>query len=202
MSHLLGNTYMIKIKTLAVFLTLAAGLLFGARNAYAQSGAVVRQPVAKENKMTFDIPQPMKAEHDELHSNLAQLTKAGGRTGAAAKSVAEVLDHHFAKENEYALPPLSLLVPLSQGKFECNMTEVLKMTDKLESGMPAMLSEHKDIAAALKKLKDAAAVENKPAGVQFAEHLAAHAQTEEEITYPTALLIGRYVKSKATECTR
>jgi len=192
---------MVTIKMLAV-LTVTAGLLFGAREAYAQSGAVVRQPAAKENKMTFDIPGPMKVEHDELHSNLAQLTKAGGRTGAAAKSVAEVLDPHFAKENEYALPPLSLLVPLSQGKFACNMTEVLKMTDKLEAGMPAMLSEHKDIAAALKKLKDAATAENKPAGVQFAEHLAAHAQTQEEITYPTAWLVGRYVKSQATQCAR
>ena len=76
------------------------------------------------------------------------------------------------------------------------------MTDKLEAEMPTMLSEHKDIAAALKKLKDAATAENKPAGLHFAELLAAHAQTEEEITYPTALLIGRYVKSKATECAR
>ena len=192
---------MITIKTLVV-LTFAGGLLFSAPEAHAQPRAAARQPAAKENKMAFDIPKSMKAEHDELHSDLAQLTKAGGRTGAAAKSVAEVLEPHFAKENEYALPPLSLLVPLSQGKFECNMSEVLKMTDKLESGMASMLSEHKDIAAALKKLKDAATAENKPTGVQFADHLAAHAQTEEEITYPTALLIGRYVKSKATECAR
>jgi len=144
----------------------------------------------------------MEIEHEELHSNLAQLTKAGGQTGEAAKAVAAVLDNHFAKENEFALPPLGLLIPLSQGKFQCDMTEVLKLTEKLEADMPTMLSEHKDIAAALKKLKDAATAENKPAGVRFAEHLAAHAQTEEEITYPTALLIGLYVKSKATQCAR
>ena len=192
---------MITIKTLAVS-TLAAGLLFGAHWAYAQSGAAVRQPPAKKDNMTFDIPKPMKVEHDELHSNLARLAKAGGRTGEAAKSVAKVLDPHFANENAYALPPFGLLVPLSQGKFECNMTKVLKMTDKLEAEMPTMLSEHKNIEAALKQLKDAATAEKKPAGVQFAEHLAAHAQTEEEITYPTALLIGLYVKSKATQCAR
>jgi len=187
-------------KTLAIS-TVAAGLLFGMQSAYAQSGAALRQPPAKKG-MTFDVPKPMEAEHYELHSNLARLTKAGGRTGEAAKSVAKVLDPHFANENAYALPPLGLLAPLSRGKFECNMTDVLKMTDKLEAEMPTMLSEHKEIAAALKNLKDAAMAENKPAGVQFAEHLAAHAQTEEEITYPTALLIGRYVKSKATECAR
>ena len=187
-------------KTLAIS-TVAAGLLFGMQSAYAQSGAALRQPPAKKD-MTFDVPKSMEAEHDELHSNLARLTKAGGRTGEAAKSVAKVLDPHFSNENAYALPPLGLLAPLSRGKFECNMTDVLKMTDKLEAEMPTMLSEHKEIAAALKNLKDAAMAENKPAGVQFAEHLAAHAQTEEEITYPTALLIGRYVKSKATECAR
>jgi hypothetical protein len=192
---------MITIKTLAIS-TAAAGLLFAAQWAYAQSGADVRQALAKKDDMTFDVPKSMKVEHDELHSSLARLTKAGGRTGEAAKSVAKVLEPHFANENAYALPPLSLLVPLSQGKFECNMTKVLKMTDKLEAEMPTMLSEHKDIAAALKTLKDAATAENKPAGVQFAEHLAAHAQTEEEITYPAALLIGRYVKSQATECAR
>ena len=191
---------MITIKTLAVSI-LASGLLLGANWAYAQSGAV-RQSSAKTENTTFDIPKSMKVEHDELHSSLERLTKAGGRTGEAAKSVANVLDPHFANENAYALPPLGLLVPLSQGKFECNMTKVLKMTDKLEAEMPTMLSEHKDIQAALKKLKDAATAEKKPAGVQFAEHLAAHAQTEEEITYPSALLIGLYVKSKATQCAR
>lgn len=140
-------------KTLAIS-TVAAGLLFGMHSAYAQSGAALRQPPAKKD-MTFDVPKPMEAEHDELHSNLARLTKAGGRTGEAAKSVAKVLDPHFANENAYALPPLGLLALLSRGKFECNMTDVLKMTDKLEAEMPTTLSEHKEIAAALKNLKDA-----------------------------------------------
>jgi len=104
-------------KTLAIS-TVAAGLLFGMQSAYAQSGAALRQPPAKKG-MTFDVPKPMEAEHYELHSNLARLTKAGGRTGEAAKSVAKVLDPHFANENAYALPPLGLLAPLSRGKFEC-----------------------------------------------------------------------------------
>ena len=171
-----------------VLSTLAAGLLFGAHGACAQSDAI------------DPIPKSMAAEHEELHSDLAQLTQAGGLTGDAAKSVSELLDHHFAKENEYALPPLGLLGPLSQGKFECSMTAVVTLTDKLEAEMPTMLSEHKDIAAALRRLKEAATAENKPAGVQFSEHLAAHAQTEEEITYPTALLIGLHVKGKASKC--
>jgi hypothetical protein len=190
----IGELYMTRSKMLKAS-ALAIGLLIDVQGAHAQS-----EPVGVQTVSVFDVPKSMRIEHDKLHSDLTELTRAGGQTGEAAKVVAEALDRHFAKENEYALPPLSLLVPLSQGKFECNMAEVLKITDKLEAEMATMLSEHKDIVTALQKLTDAATAENKPAGVQFAEHLNAHAQTEEEITYPTALLIGLYVRVKATKC--
>jgi hypothetical protein len=146
--------------------------------------------------MKFEIPNPMKVEHDELHADLVKATKAGGQTAEAAKIVAKVLHSHFVKEEEYALPPLGLLTALSEGRFEPGMAEVLKMTDKLEAELPTMLSEHKDIVAALEKLIEAAKTENRPDIVHFAEKLMLHAQTEEQVSYPTSLLIGRYVKSK------
>ena len=131
----------------------------------------------------------------EPHADLVNATKAGGQTGEAAKAVAKVLHNHFVKEEAYALPPLGLLVALSEGKFETGMADVLKMTDKLEAQLPTMLSEHKDIVAALTKLIEAARTENKPHVVHFAEKLMLHAQTQEQVAYPTALLIGRYVKT-------
>jgi hypothetical protein len=148
--------------------------------------------------MKFEIPNSMKIEHAELHAELVRLTQASGRTGEAAKAVAKVLHDHFAKEEKYALPPLGILAPLSQGRFEAEMAKVLDLTDKLEAEMPAMLSEHRDIVAALKTLTEAARAESKPEGVRFAEKLAVHAQAEEQVTYPAALLIGRYVKSRLT----
>lgn len=147
-----------KIK-IRVLLTLVVALAFGPQTVHAQSD---RSPVVEDNG-NFVIPKPMEVEHNELHSALAQLMKAGRRTGEAAQAVAELLDHHFTKKNEYALPPLGLLVPLSQGKFECRMTGVLSLTDKLQADMPTMLSEHKDITQALIKLRNAAMSEGKPA---------------------------------------
>jgi hemerythrin-like domain-containing protein len=38
--------------------------------------------------------------------------------------------------------------------------------------------------------------ENQAQVVEFAEKLKQHAKTEEEVTYPTALLIGEYLKLK------
>ena len=146
--------------------------------------------------MKFEIPKPMKIEHDELHADLVKATQAGGRTAEAAKQVAKVLHNHFLKEEEYALPPLGLLVALSEGRFEAEMAEVLAMTDKLEAEMPTMLAEHKVIVAALDGLVAAATAENRPEFVEFAEKLMLHAQTEEQVAYPAAVLVGRYVKLK------
>ncbi len=146
--------------------------------------------------MKFEIPQAMKAEHDELHNELVQATKAVGQTGEAAKAVAKVLHAHFVKEEEYALPPLGLLPALAQDKVEPGMAEVLAMTDKLAAELPQMLAEHKQIVAALEKLIAAAKAEQRPDVVSFAKKLMLHALTEEQVAYPTALLIGRYVKTK------
>jgi hypothetical protein len=144
--------------------------------------------------MTFDIPDALESEHEELHGELVAATKAGGRTGEAAKAVARVLQPHFEKEEQYALPPLALLQPLSEGKLDKGMADVLKLTDKLEAELATMLAEHKAIVSELAKLIDAATAEHKPNVAHFAETLIRHAQTEEQVAYPAALLVGRYLK--------
>lgn len=180
----------------------AAALLFGATCLHAQSDAQVHSSAASKQSSSFQIPKSMEIEHEAIHSHLFELTKAGGRTGEAAQKLASMLDPHFQKENRYALPPLGLLVQLSEGKFDCGMTAVLSMTDRLQADMPNMLAEHGGIRAATAKLRDVATSENRSEGVKFADELAAHAQGEEDITYPTALLIGLYVKEKAARCSR
>jgi hypothetical protein len=145
--------------------------------------------------MNFDIPAALKAEHEELHSDLVHATKAGGLTGEAAQSVAKVLHPHFVKEEEYALPPLGLLTALAKGTLESGMGDVIKLTDKLEAAMPHMLAEHNQIITTLKTLIEVAKAENKIEHARFAERLIAHALTEEQVSYPAALLVGRYLKA-------
>jgi len=110
--------------------------------------------------MKFEIPKPMKIEHDELHADLVKATKAGGQAGEAAKAVAKVLHNHFVKEEEYALPPLGLLVALSEGKFEREMSEGfhvrLAMTEhglKLGHRSQALTIEAEDALIAALKVK-------------------------------------------------
>lgn len=149
--------------------------------------------------MECKIPQPLKLEHEELHAELVKATKAGGKIGDAAKAVAKVLHPHFLKEEEYALPPLGLLPILAEGKVTPEMGSILTMTDRLKAEVSQMLEEHKAIVAALKNLSYAAKKEKKMEYVHFAEKLMLHAQTEEEVLYPTAILIGEYLKLRLNQ---
>ena len=146
--------------------------------------------------MEFVIPPAMKAEHEELHEQLRKATKEGGSIGEAARAVAKLMHPHFIKEEEYALPQLGLLPLLAKGSVTQEMASVLAMTDKLKAELDEMLAEHKGIVAALNRLAEVATREHKMEYVEFASKLILHAQTEEQVVYPTAILIGEYLKLK------
>lgn len=147
--------------------------------------------------MEINIPRSLKLEHEELHGELAMAIKSGGKVGEAANAVANVLHHHFIKEEEYALPPLGLLSFLSQGKFSSEMQGIVPMTEKLKQDLPNMLEEHKQIVGALDNLVKVAKKENKTEIVVFAEKLKLHAKNEEEVLYPAAILVGEFLKLKS-----
>jgi hypothetical protein len=142
------------------------------------------------------IPESLKLEHEDLHADLVRATKAGGKTGEAAKAVAKVLHEHFIKEEEFALPPIGLLSALARGEIDPKMRSVLPMTDRLKAELPEMFREHQAVVAALKQLTAAAEEEKLSEHARFAEKLTLHAQTEEEVLYPAAILVGEYVKLK------
>ena len=149
--------------------------------------------------MEFKIPHAMQVEHEELHHDLTKAIESGGKTGVAAKEVADALHIHFESEEKYALPPLCLLPALAEGKITPEMAEVFKMTDMLKAELPHMLGEHQAIVAALKRMIEAARQEGKIEPIHFAEKLMLHAQNEEEVSYPTAVLVGEYLKLKLKE---
>jgi hypothetical protein len=144
--------------------------------------------------MHFTIPHSIKEEHHELHAELVSASKAGGRTGAAATTVAKLMHPHFLKEEEYALPPLGLLADLAKGATVAEMRDVLALTDKLKTELSNMLEEHQAIVGALKVLTAAATEEKKPEVAEFARRLMHHAMIEEQVMYPAALLVGEHVR--------
>ena len=146
--------------------------------------------------MKIETPKSMKLEHKELHAELEKATKEPGEIGKAAKKVAKVLHTHFVSEEEYAMPPLGLLNQISSGNLSREMSEVIKMTEKLKSNLPQMLAEHMEIVKALNELETASSNENRLEYVHFCEKLKLHAETEEEVMYPASILVGEYIKDK------
>jgi hypothetical protein len=185
--------------TYAKYLYAFAGMAFFSMPAVSADGpaASVAEPRAGHARTPGPaIPSSIKAEHEKLHERLAGLLKSGGRTASAAADVEKSLQPHFVKEEQFALPPLGLLSGLASGKLPSDAASVIKMTDRLKAEMPQMLHEHKEIVVALENLRTAAQQEHRTDAVAFADDLIAHATQEEQILYPSAILVGEYLKLK------
>lgn len=146
--------------------------------------------------MTLEIPSSIKAEHHELHEELRSAMSIDGKTGQAARAVAALLAPHFENEEAYAMPPLGVLASLARDEVIPDIEAVLVMTDRLRTALPTMLEEHCKIHAALENLAAMAEAERHPDVADFAERLSMHATHEEEVLYPAALLVGRYLEMK------
>ena len=144
--------------------------------------------------LSFQTPQCLKTEHEELHSDLKEIIKLGGDIGVSAEKIADLLHPHFLKEEEYGTPPLGLLTSLANGMLNSDMEDSLIMTRKLKQDLPEMKEEHKKIVNALKDLMIIARKNNNDEVQKFANKLIYHAQNEEEILYPAAILVGEYLK--------
>ncbi len=158
------------------------------------------------------VPHAIKVEDEELHNGLKSAIKSGGKTSEAAKEVANVLHPHFVKEEEYAMPLLGLLSVLAKESMveekdmqlesmtvniEPHVREAaISMADKLVKDLPHMLKEHQHIVIALDKMKSAALTENKQEFANLAEKLILHAKNEEDVLYPAAILVGKYLKNQ------
>lgn len=146
--------------------------------------------------MDFKTPRPLHAEHEELHVELERATKIDGQVGEEARHVAKLMHAHFLKEERYAMPPLGLLRLLVESRVTPEMGGILTITDRLEAELPDMLEEHQALFGALRRLALVALQENRPEVADFADKMRLHAQTEEEVLYPAAILVGRYVKAR------
>ena len=144
----------------------------------------------------IDIPASIRAEHEEIHAELVAATQVTGPVGVAVRELAAVLHPHFVREEQIALPPLSLLAPLARGETAPEMRDVLPMTDSLRAELPRMLEEHVAIHAATARLGKVARDVGNNGVARLAEKLALHAQGEEELFYPAAVLVGDLVRAR------
>jgi hypothetical protein len=149
--------------------------------------------------MELQVPAAIKAEHLELRAELDKAVRAGGMLGDAAEAVAHLLYPHLEEEEEYVLPPLSILPLLTGGEVTPEMGASLPMTNKLRAELPNLVQDHKAIDAELVKLARVAREELNWEYACYVDKFRSIAQFEERVLYPAVLLIGRYVRLNLDE---
>jgi hypothetical protein len=155
---------------------------------------LIRLDHLRRSEMAAKIPESLEFEHRELHEQLEKAMASPGRTGEAAREVMKVLEPHILLEREFAMPPLSSLAQIAWGEILPEMARFIGRTEAFKAKLPRMLDDHKQIVAALRNLMQAAAAEKQPGAAQFAQKMIMHAQMEEEILYPAAILVGEYLR--------
>lgn len=144
--------------------------------------------------MNLKTPTPLMLMHKALHADINDASRLGGRTGQAARLVARLIQPHYAKEEEFALPPLGLLPALAEGTIEPKMAAAVTLAKRLHEQLPDLLAERHAIVAALEELMAAAEAEGHAELVGRAERLMLHEETEEQVSYPTVILIGKFLQ--------
>lgn len=142
------------------------------------------------------VPHVLMEEHDSLLYDLNKLRMYKDSTGSVAERLYVLLDHHFQEEEDFVLPPLGLLVSMSKDSLPQNKTAILQMIDKLEEQAPHMNVEHQMIKLYLNDLHKEAQIDGHPEVERFRDKLVKHAQMEEAILFPTAILLGDYLRLK------
>lgn len=143
--------------------------------------------------MKLKIPKSVKAEHDHLHAQLVRIIHSGGQTQEAARKLARVLHPHFLAEEALALPPLGILKDLAKKRSSAGAGKALDLAQNLERNLKRMIRDHRDIFVELRALQTIARKEGKIHVAEFAEQLYQHAYVEEDVVYPTTILIGHYL---------
>lgn len=140
-------------------------------------------------------PKALLRGHENLFNNIDNLVSLGGELGENAKLLSEISRPHFKKEEEYALPPLSLLLTLSEGNWTLESDVAIEMADKLKAKLLEMKKEHGIICKMLENLEIIAEKENNQKVKQFIYDLKLHIDVEEQVLYPATILTGDYLKN-------
>jgi len=142
------------------------------------------------------VPNALRRGHEEARAELVRATMEGGRIAKAGKRVAQLCLPHFEHEEKSVFPVLALLPELEQGNVRAEMMEVMPLISDFRAKHDALNDHHQLIASAIEELLQAAHKEKSREFAEFAYGMRFHEKIEDEVIYPTVILIGKYLQEK------
>jgi hypothetical protein len=135
-------------------------------------------------------------EHEETLRQLTAIARRHNRTGDIARKAIPVFKAHFQREEEYILPPLTLAPALADGRVTADMRWAIAMADRIKADSIAIFEEHTVITEWMTELATAAERSHERDVVDFARAAVADSLYDTEVTEPTAIVIGEYLRAK------
>lgn len=145
---------------------------------------------------TREIPQSLRVEHDNTLQQLTRLAQKRGPVGAAARGALSLFKQHTQREQEYILPPLTLLPLLADGKVSPDMRWAVDMADRVRKDREEIFLEHTRITDAMNTLAAAAQRAHDAEALDFARGAAADSLNDVELLEPMSIVIGEYLRAK------
>jgi hypothetical protein len=142
------------------------------------------------------LPQSLQVAQKETLEQLSALARRKGPVGIAASKVLVLYKQHTAREQEFILPPLTLLPYLAEGNVTPDMAWALAMTDRVKAEREEIFQEHTRLTDALNLLTEAARKARDNDAREFAENAAAESLNDLEVLQPTLMLIGDLLRAK------
>lgn len=144
----------------------------------------------------FKIPEALWLGHDEVRAELVRATAIPGPIGEAAMHVADICLPHMEHEEASVFPVFGLLRDLAVGEVRPEMAEVLPMISAFSARREALGDEHHSMAPAVHRLLLAAYKEDNREIIEFTYNLRMHERMEDQVIFPTVLLIRNYVQER------
>jgi hypothetical protein len=155
-----------------------------------------RTPSPSPSWATLDTPHALRMDDKHLREDLARALTDQGGVGAAAKEIERLLLPHLEHREQSVFRPLGLLNGLARDESGFDAAQAIALTDQIERELPQLVQEHRALYQAAKRLTDAANREHKLQYLDLSDRLWVHVRLEEEVLYPTVVLVGRYLKMR------
>lgn len=138
-------------------------------------------------------PEALLSEHQGLLETLEYAKSRRGSVGETAGALHAALSMHMERE-ESVLSVLGSLEELAAGQWPGNPEAILEQVDLVEHDLRQMHKEHDLIATLVRQLRGAANREGEEDVARLCDDLDRHAAVEEQVLYPAALIVGRYLR--------
>ena len=144
----------------------------------------------------LQVPQSIRLQHEQIVSRLASLAKGKGPVAAAAQKAVNVLKDHYAKEEQFVLPPLGLLPRLAKGEVSKDMEPAIAMAERTKAALAEFQNDHIQLTSLMNEMIAVGKKHRSQELLNLATRIANQSLNDIEVAQPATIFIGEYLRQK------